>query len=156
MIYFKKKKFVPCKGHENWLSSWCVVISKYYHVHWRFSLFTKNWNTWESVVKKIPLFLYQTRRLMLMLSMSICNLICGVPRVGWSSKGRTVDSKPGTRVDGYSHHEQEKLVLQVSKKEGLASRKRNGIIGRGKQRERLTQSCIHEYLFCVSLCVICE
>jgi hypothetical protein len=26
-----------------------------------------------------------------------------------SSKGRTVDSKPGTRVDGYLHHEQKKL-----------------------------------------------
>jgi hypothetical protein len=42
------------------------------------------------------------------------------------------------RVDGYSHHEQEKLVLQVSKKEGLANIKGSGIMGSGKQREGLT------------------
>jgi hypothetical protein len=54
--------------------------------------------------------------MLLMSSMYICNLICGVPWGVWSSKGRTVDSKPGTRVDGYSHHEQEKLVLQLSKR----------------------------------------
>jgi hypothetical protein len=44
-------------------------------------------------------------------------------------------------VDGYSHHEQEKLVLQVSKKEGLANManiKGNGIMGSGKKREGLT------------------
>ncbi len=35
-------------------------------------------------------------------------------------KQQTVDSKPGTRVDGYLHHEQKKLVLQVSKKRGEA------------------------------------
>ncbi len=38
--------------------------------------------------------------------------------MGEAARERTVDSKPGTRVDGYSQHEQEKLVLQVSKKEG--------------------------------------
>jgi hypothetical protein len=41
-------------------------------------------------------------------------------------------------VDGYSHNEQEKLILQVSKKKGLANAKENGIIGNGKQREGLT------------------
>ncbi len=34
---------------------------------------------------------------------------------GLSSKGRTVDSQPGTRVDEYLHYEQEKRDLQVSK-----------------------------------------
>jgi hypothetical protein len=34
---------------------------------------------------------------------------------GLSSKGRTVDSQPGARVDGYSHHEQKKRDLKVSK-----------------------------------------
>jgi hypothetical protein len=46
-------------------------------------------------------------------------------------KGRRVVGKPGTRVDGYSHHEREKLVLQVSKKDGLANIKGNG--GRGEK-----------------------
>jgi hypothetical protein len=36
-----------------------------------------------------------------------CNLICGVWKCGRTSKGRAVVSKPGTRVDGYSHHKQE-------------------------------------------------
>jgi hypothetical protein len=40
-------------------------------------------------------------------------------------------------VDVYSHHEQEKLVLQVSKKEGLANIKENGKMGNGKEREGL-------------------
>ncbi len=35
-----------------------------------------------------------------------CNLICGVWKGGKTSKGRAVVSRPGTRVDGYSHHEQ--------------------------------------------------
>ncbi len=65
--------------------------------------------------------------------------------VGEAARGEQL-SKPRTRVDGCLHHEQEKLVLQVSKKEGLASVKRNGIMGRGKQREGLMQSCIHVYL----------
>ncbi len=38
--------------------------------------------------------------------------------VGGAAKGWTVASKPGTRVDGHSHHEQEKLVFQASKKVG--------------------------------------
>jgi hypothetical protein len=41
-------------------------------------------------------------------------------------------------MDGYSHHEQEKLVPQVNKKEGLAKIKGIGIMGSGKQREGLT------------------
>jgi hypothetical protein len=41
-------------------------------------------------------------------------------------------------VDGYSHHEQEKLVLQVIKKEGLVNIKGNGRMGSEKQREGLT------------------
>jgi hypothetical protein len=41
-------------------------------------------------------------------------------------------------VDEYLHLEPEKLVFQVSKKEGLANIKRNGIMGSGKQREGLT------------------
>ncbi len=37
--------------------------------------------------------------------------------VGESAKGeQLIDSKPGTRVDWYSHHEQKKQDLQVSKK----------------------------------------
>ncbi len=62
----------------------------------------------------------------------------GCLRVGEAARGRTVDRKPGTRVNGPSHHEQEKLVLPVSKKEGLANIKGIGIIGNGKQREGLT------------------
>jgi hypothetical protein len=41
-------------------------------------------------------------------------------------------------VDGYSLHEQEKLVLQESKKEVMGSIEGNGIMGSGKQREGLT------------------
>jgi hypothetical protein len=37
-------------------------------------------------------------------------------------------------VDGYLHHELEKLVLKVSKKEGLVNIKGNGIMGSKKQR----------------------
>jgi hypothetical protein len=46
-----------------------------------------------------------------------------------SSKGRTVDSKPGTRMDGYSLHEQKKLVLKEVKR-GVESYKRKQNEGR--------------------------
>ncbi len=38
----------------------------------------------------------------------------GCERVGQLAKGGTVDSKPGTRVDGYSSPRAKKLALQVS------------------------------------------
>jgi hypothetical protein len=41
------------------------------------------------------------------------------------AKGGTVVSRPGTRVDGHSHHEQKKLVLQVSNK-GMRREERGG------------------------------
>jgi hypothetical protein len=40
-----------------------------------------------------------------------------VPWGGLGSKGRTDDSQPGTRVDEYLHHKQQKRDLQVSKQE---------------------------------------
>jgi hypothetical protein len=36
--------------------------------------------------------------------------------MGELPKGGAVVSRPGTRVDGYSHHEHKKLVLHVRKK----------------------------------------
>jgi hypothetical protein len=50
----------------------------------------------------------------------------GCERVGELAKGGAVDSRPGTRVDGYSHHEQKKLVLQVSNK-GMRREERGGM-----------------------------
>jgi hypothetical protein len=69
-----------------------------------------------------------------------CNLICGVPWGGWSSKRRTGDCKPGTGVDGNSHHELEKLVLQVSKR-GIGKYGREQDDGGEKQGEGLTWNC---------------
>jgi hypothetical protein len=56
-------------------------------------------------------------------------LYVGCERMGELAKGwGSCVSIPGTRVDGYSHHEQKKLVLQVSNKgEGREGR------GRGKR-----------------------
>jgi hypothetical protein len=45
---------------------------------------------------------------------------------GLSSKGRTIDNQPGTRMDGYLHHEYKKKVLQVSRREGLIHARRAG------------------------------
>ncbi len=61
----------------------------------------------------------------------------GCLRVGEAAKGRTVDNKPGTRVDGFSHHEQKKLVLQVSTKEGLIYIKGNGMKAKWEARRRV-------------------
>jgi hypothetical protein len=46
--------------------------------------------------------------------------------MGELAKGRAVVSRPGTRVDGYSRHEQKKLVLQVSNK-GIRRAKDGGL-----------------------------
>ncbi len=46
--------------------------------------------------------------------------------MGELAKGGAVFSRPGTRVDGYSHHKQKKLVLQVSNK-GMRREERGGL-----------------------------
>ncbi len=76
-----------------------------------------------------------------------------------SSKGRADDSKPGTRVDGYSPHEQKKQDLEVSKKEGLdhvkeAKIKQGRMQGGGLTRNRrcYVYTPVHVYL----IYVICE
>jgi hypothetical protein len=64
---------------------------------------------------------------------------------GLISKGRTVDSQPGTRVDGYSHHEQKKRDLQVSKQgDGLC--KRNLMMQKGDKRW-LDKRGVLQYVF---------
>jgi hypothetical protein len=75
--------------------------------------------------------------------------------VGEAARGEQLIVNQGQEWMGIKHHEQEKLVLYVSEKR-VSKCKKNGIIGRGKQREGLTQSCILECLLCVSLYVICE
>ncbi len=46
--------------------------------------------------------------------------------MGELAKSGVVVSRPGTRVDGYSPHEQKKLVLQVSNK-GIRRAKDSGL-----------------------------
>jgi hypothetical protein len=64
---------------------------------------------------------------------------------GLSSKGRTVDSQPGTRVDGYSHHEQKKRDLQVSK-QGDRLCKGNLMKQKGDKRWADKEKCYYKYL----------
>jgi hypothetical protein len=52
----------------------------------------------------------------------------GCERVGEIARGGAVVSRPGTRVDGYSPPWEKKLVLQVSKR-GLVGSKRLGWMG---------------------------
>ncbi len=79
-------------------------------------------------------------------------MICGVPWGVWNSKGRTVDSKPGTKVDGYSRHKQKKLVLQVSKKEGLGHVKGGRIKEEWEARGRVGYRIVICLYICAYVC----
>jgi hypothetical protein len=50
----------------------------------------------------------------------------GCERMRELAKGGAVVSRPGIIVNGYSHHEQKKLVLQVSNK-GMRREERGGM-----------------------------
>ncbi len=65
----------------------------------------------------------------------------GCERVRELAKGGTVDSKPGTGVDGYSSPRAKKLVLQVSEHKILGSK------GLGKNmhyRNRGVNTAMHD------------
>ncbi len=74
---------------------------------------------------------------------------------GLSSKGRTVDSQPGTRVDGYTHNYQKKRDLQVSKQgDGLCKRnwmaKGGQEVSRQKEMLLYVYACIHSVVHTLS------
>jgi hypothetical protein len=75
--------------------------------------------------------------------------------VGEAARGEQLKSKPGTRVDKYSHHEQEKLVLQVSKKR-VGKNEKERVNGEREAKGEVNANCIHEYPLCVPLYVICK
>jgi hypothetical protein len=53
--------------------------------------------------------------------------------------GWAVDHQPGTRVDGYSHHDHQKGDLQVSRKRVISSQS-GSVVGKGRgKRERLVK-----------------
>jgi hypothetical protein len=70
-------------------------------------------------------------------------------------QGETVDSKPGTRVDGYSHQKQEKLVLQVIM--GISKYKREWDTGEREAKEgvdlELLNTCTFKYIY-VTACYL--
>jgi hypothetical protein len=47
----------------------------------------------------------------------------GCLRGGLRSKGWAVDHQPGTRVDGYPHHDHQKRDLQVNRKKVVGSKR---------------------------------
>jgi hypothetical protein len=61
----------------------------------------------------------------------------GCLRGGLSSKGRAVDNQPGTRVDGYSHHNHKKRDLQVSKGDGWSMQRDGGPMQREWERSKM-------------------